>query len=171
MLPTSTCFCREIRKKYQHCMVVQNIRPRAVELSNFITCPQSKSTCPTKIYLPINWHFSYFLKKTYVVGTRQQWLNEALLMSEYPQHNFFEILEKFISHNLDTLISKSHEVLVPGQVNWNFLSSGEMGQVGHGISSALLYWTVLLFTGPFQLESKSQSVLWWVSGTVNNPGQ
>ena len=78
---------------------------RDVELSNFITCPWtskwSKSTCPTKIYLPENWHFfffSYFSKKTYVVGTHQKRLTVCCGYSseaphrgasdEYPQHMF-----------------------------------------------------------------------------------
>ena len=45
-------------------------------------------------------------------------------------------------HILDTLFSKSYEVLVPGQVSWNFLlfvlrEMGQIGQVRHGISTAL----------------------------------
>ena len=44
---------------------------RVVALSDFITWPRtskwSKSICPTKIYLPKSWHFSYFSKKTWNV--------------------------------------------------------------------------------------------------------
>ena len=46
---------------------------RAVELSNFISCPRitkwSKFIFLTRINLPENWYFSYFSKKTSVVGT------------------------------------------------------------------------------------------------------
>ena len=45
---------------------------KCVELSNFITCPWtskwSKSTCPTKIYLPENYHFFLFLKENICYG-------------------------------------------------------------------------------------------------------
>ena len=61
--------------------------------------------------------------------------------NECPQHTFSLRSRKNIYHNFDTLFSKSYEVLVSGQVNWNFLlflrKMGQVGQVGHGISTAL----------------------------------
>ena len=60
---------------------------RVMELSYFITCPWiskwSKSTYLTQIYLPENWHFAYFSKKTYVVGTHKKCLGEPLFMSTH----------------------------------------------------------------------------------------
>ena len=48
-----------------------------------------------------------------------------------------------ISHNLATLRSWSYEVLVPGQINEDFLlvlrEMGQVGHIGHGISIALVY--------------------------------
>ena len=48
-----------------------------------------------------------------------------------------------ISHNLAALRSWSYEVLIPGQVNWNFLlvlrEIGQVGHIGHSISIALVY--------------------------------
>ena len=44
---------------------------RVVEISNFITCPWtskwSKSTCPTKIYLPKNWHFFLISRRKHML--------------------------------------------------------------------------------------------------------
>ena len=44
---------------------------RCVELSNFITCPRtskwSKSTCPTKIYLPENCHFFFISQRKHML--------------------------------------------------------------------------------------------------------
>ena len=62
-----------------------------VELLNFITCQRtsklSKSTCPTKIYLPKNGHFSYLPKKTYVGGTQIS----SILPATYPYFRFCTI--------------------------------------------------------------------------------
>ena len=60
--------------------------------------------------------------------------------NDYPSHMFLWEIRK-ISCNLDTLLSWSYEVLVQGQVNWNFLlvlrDMRQVGQVGHSISTAL----------------------------------
>ena len=76
----------------------------------------------------------------------ENYLFEVLLMST---HNiwFLRELKIYISYNLNTLSSQSYELLVPGQVNWNFLlvlrEMGQVGQVGHGISTALYLITLL----------------------------
>ena len=54
----------------------------------------SKSTCPTKNYLPENCHFSYFSKKSYIVDTRYKHLSEALLMATYNIRFFLFFLAK-----------------------------------------------------------------------------
>ena len=79
-----------------------------MELSNFITCPGS-SKCPLVqlrfTCLDID-TFSFFLKKTYVE------------FNEYPQYMFSSRnKKKYIPHNLNTILSYSYEVLVPGRVN------------------------------------------------------
>ena len=47
----------------------------------------------------------------------------------------------YLDHNLDTLLSLCYEVLVPGQVNRNFLldlrEMRQVGEVGYGISPFL----------------------------------
>ena len=111
---------------------------RDVELSNFITCPQtgkwSKSTCPTKIYLPKNWEFFLFFEENIFCGYS---LEVALLMST---HMFSSRNKKNIYLIIWILFCQSYlKLLVPGQVNWKFLLVlREMGQVGHGISTALI---------------------------------
>ena len=65
-----------------------------------------------------------------------------VVSDEYPQHKFSSRNKKNIySHNLDTLLAYSCEVLDPGQVNWNFLlillEMRQVRKVRHGISTAL----------------------------------
>ena len=78
-------------------------------------------------------------------------------------HNtcFLQEIKKIYSHNLDTLLS--FEVLVPGQVNWNFLlvhirETGQVGQVRHGISTAL-------HTG---IYSTDISIVYWKQTGLKN---
>ena len=109
--------------------------------SNFITSPWSskwsKSTCPTKIYLPKNWHFLLFLEENICCWYSLEAPHRGT-SNEYPQH-MFSLRNKISLRNKKNiyliiwiLFYQSCELLVPGQVNWNFLLVlREMGQVGH----------------------------------------
>ena len=123
--------------------------PTDVDLSNFITCPRtskwSKSTCPSKIYLPENWHFFLFLEENICFGYSLEAPHRGT-SNEYPQHMFSSRIKKNIYLIIWIFFCQSYKLLVPGQVNWNFLlvlrEMGQVGQVGHGISTALPTLTI-----------------------------
>ena len=78
------------------------IKTRVAESSKFITCPRtskwSKSTCPTKIYLPKNWHIFLCLEENIYVccGTHQKCLRRVLLMSTHNIYFIWEIRKIYI---------------------------------------------------------------------------
>ena len=125
-----------------------NALSRVVELSNFIICPQtskwSNSTFPTKMRSPKNRHFSYFSKKTYVVGTHQKCLSE-FFSNEYPKQVFFKkniyiyliIWILFLARDMKSL---SQDKLI--EISYLFSRIWDrVHKPGHDIFKALLHQT------------------------------